>query len=49
LERWRPAPLAVDVVGYTHLLGVDETVVLRDLTELREDILEPESQSIECS
>ncbi len=35
------AILAADVVGYTRLMGADETGTLRRLTELRQQVLEP--------
>ncbi len=41
MERRLAAILAADVVGYTRLMGVDETGTLRRLTELRQQVLEP--------
>ena len=41
MERRLAAILSADVVGYTRLMGVDETGTLQRLTELREEILEP--------
>ncbi len=41
MERRLAAILAADVVGYTRLMGADETGTLRRLTELRQQILEP--------
>ena len=41
MERRLAAILAADVVGYTRLMGVDETGTLRHLTELRQQVLEP--------
>jgi TolB-like protein len=41
LERRLAAILAADVVGYTGLMGLDETGTLRRLTELRQQVLEP--------
>ncbi len=41
MERRLAAILAADVVGYTRLMGADETGTLRRLTELREQVLEP--------
>jgi len=41
LERRLAAILAADVVGYTRLMGADETGTLRRLTELRQQVLEP--------
>ncbi len=41
MERRLAAILAADVVGYTHLMGQDETGTLRRLTELRQAVLEP--------
>ena len=40
-ERRLAAILAADVVGYTRLMGADETGTLRHLTELRQQVLEP--------
>ncbi len=40
--EWRLAAILVaDVVGYTRLMGADETGTLRHLTELRQQVLEP--------
>ncbi len=41
MERRLAAILAADVVGYTRLMGADETGTLRRLTELRQQVLEP--------
>jgi adenylate cyclase len=41
LERRLVAILAADVVGYTRLMGDDESGTLRRLTELRQQVLEP--------
>jgi TolB-like protein len=41
MERRLAAILAADVVGYTRLMGADETGTLRRFTELRQQILEP--------
>ncbi len=41
MERRLAAILAADVVGYTRLMGIDETGTLRRLTKLREQVLEP--------
>ena len=41
MERRLAAILAADVVGYTRLMGADETGTLRHLTELRQQALEP--------
>jgi adenylate cyclase len=41
VERRLAAILAADVVGYTRLMGADETGTLRRLTELRQEVLEP--------
>jgi adenylate cyclase len=41
LERRLAAILAADVVGYTALMGEDESGTLRRLTELRQRLLEP--------
>ena len=41
MERRLAAILAADVVGYTRLMGADETGTLRRLTELRQGALEP--------
>ena len=41
MERRLAAILAADVVGYTGLMGLDETGTLRRLTELRQQVLEP--------
>jgi adenylate cyclase len=41
LERRLAAILAADVVGYTRLMGADETGTLRRLSELRQQVLEP--------
>ncbi len=41
MERRLAAILAADVVGYTGLMGADETGTLRRLTELRQQVLEP--------
>lgn len=41
MERRLAAILAADVVGYTALMGADETGTLRRLTELRTTFLEP--------
>lgn len=41
MERRLVAILAADVVGYTRLMGADETGTLRRLTELRQRLLEP--------
>ena len=41
MERRLAAILAADVVGYTRLMGADETGTLRRLTELRQQLLEP--------
>jgi TolB-like protein/Flp pilus assembly protein TadD len=41
VERRLAAILAADVVGYTRLMGADETGTLRRLTELRQQVLEP--------
>ena len=41
MERRLAAILAADVVGYTRLMGADETGTLRRLTDLREGVLEP--------
>ena len=40
-RRKLAAILAADVVGYTRLMGADETGTLRRLTELRQQVLEP--------
>jgi len=41
LERRLAAILAADVVGYTALMGADESGTLQRLTDLRRDFLEP--------
>lgn len=41
MARRLAAILAADVVGYSRLMGVDETGTLRRLTELRQEVLEP--------
>jgi len=41
LERRLSAILAADVVGYSRLMGEDETGTLSALTRLRKDLLEP--------
>ncbi len=41
MERRLAAILAADVVGYTRLMGADETGTLRRFTELRQQVLEP--------
>ena len=41
MERRLAAILAADVVGYTRLMGADETGTFRRLTELRQQVLEP--------
>ncbi len=41
MERRLAAILAADVVGYTRLMGADETGTLRRMTELRQQVLEP--------
>jgi len=41
VERRLVAIMAADVVGYTRLMGADETGTLRRLTELRQQVLEP--------
>jgi adenylate cyclase len=41
MERRLAAILAADVVGYTRLMGADESGTLRRLTELRQQVLEP--------
>ncbi len=41
MERRLAAILSADVVGYTRLMGADETGTLRRLTELRQQVLEP--------
>jgi class 3 adenylate cyclase len=41
LERRLAAILAADVVGYTHLMGLDEVGTLRRLTDLRQEAIEP--------
>ena len=41
MERRLTAILAADVVGYTRLMGADETGTFRRLTELRQQFLEP--------
>jgi len=41
VQRRLAAILAADVVGYTRLMGADETGTLRRLTELRQQVLEP--------
>ncbi|MGI9371601.1 MAG: adenylate/guanylate cyclase domain-containing protein [Hyphomicrobiales bacterium] len=41
MERKLAAILAADVVGYTRLMGEDETGTLRRLTKLRLQVLEP--------
>ena len=41
MERRLAAILAADVVGYSRLMGADETGTLRRLTELRQQVLEP--------
>ncbi len=41
LERRLAAILAADVVGYTALMGADETGTLQRLTDLRHEIIEP--------
>ncbi len=41
MERRLAAILAADVVGYTRLMGADETGTLRRLTKLRQQALEP--------
>ena len=41
MERRLAAILAADVVGYSRLMGADETGTLRRLTELRREVLEP--------
>jgi len=41
LERRLAAILAADVVGYSRLMGEDESGTLRRLTELRQGLLEP--------
>ena len=41
MERRLATILAADVVGYTRLMGADESGTLRRLTELRQQVLEP--------
>ncbi|MEM7226242.1 MAG: tetratricopeptide repeat protein [Pseudomonadota bacterium] len=41
MERRLAAILAADVVGYTAMMGADESGTLRRLTALRRDLLEP--------
>ncbi|WP_299623748.1 adenylate/guanylate cyclase domain-containing protein [Pelagibius sp.] len=41
MERRLAAILAADVVGYSRLMGQDETGTLRRLTDLRQQVLEP--------
>ena len=41
MERRLAAILAADVVGYSRLMGLDETGTLRRLIELRQQVLEP--------
>ena len=41
MERRLAAILAADAVGYTRLMGADETGTLRRLIELRRQVLEP--------
>ncbi len=41
MERRLAAILAADVVGYTRLMGADETGTLRRMIELRQQVLEP--------
>ncbi len=41
MERRLAAILVADVVGYSRLMGADESGTLRRLTELRQEILEP--------
>ncbi len=41
MERRLAAILAADVVGYTRLMGADETATLRRLTDLRSGIINP--------
>ena len=41
MERRLAAILAADVVGYTALMGADETGTLQRLTDLRHEIIEP--------
>ena len=41
MERRLAAILAADVVGYTRLMGVDDSGTLQRLNELRQDTLEP--------
>jgi TolB-like protein len=41
MARRLAAILAADVVGYSRLMGADETGTLRRLTELRQQVLEP--------
>lgn len=41
MERRLAAILAADVVGYTRLMGADETETLRRFTKLRQQVVEP--------
>ncbi len=41
MERGLAGIIAADVVGYSRLMGADETSTLRRLTELRKQVLEP--------
>lgn len=41
MERRLVAILAADLVGYTHLMGLDEAGTLRRLTRLRKQVLQP--------
>ncbi|MHC4093635.1 MAG: adenylate/guanylate cyclase domain-containing protein, partial [Planctomycetota bacterium] len=41
MKRRLAAILAADVVGYTRLMGADETGTLQRLTQLRQHVLEP--------
>ncbi len=48
MERRLAAILAADVVGYTRLMGADETGTLRRLSELRQQVLEPLIAACAC-
>jgi class 3 adenylate cyclase len=41
MERRLAAIRAANVVGYTRLMGADETGTLQRLTDLRQEVLEP--------
>src|ERR1700723_99714 len=41
LQRRLAAILSADVVGYTHLMGLDEAGTLAGLTALRRDLIDP--------